>query len=171
MIEQSSSMMPLPTSPSSSSSSSASSSSPRLLLLRSNSSEWHAVVQRNVKSSLLLLLVLSTIFVVSVLYSSSHAFVAPDQALTQSTDHGVTDRFVPGQGEADDEPISVPAENNEAPEQKSLAADISLPSADASAAPAVPASTTAEQTGDQSKCSFTVNSFAISKLYITLHYL
>ena len=142
--------MPLPTSPS---------SSPRLL--RSNSSEWHAVVQqRNVRSSLLLLLVLSTVFVFSVLYSS-HGFGATtaDQALTQrqSTDHGAIDRFVPGHQEAD-EPRVVPAENNEAPEP-SLPSDISLPSTNTSPAPVVPASSRggAEQTGDQSKCSFTVN--------------
>jgi hypothetical protein len=151
-------MMPLPTSPS---------SSPRLL--RSNSSEWHAVVQRNVRSSLLLLLVLSTIFVFSVLYSS-HGFSATtaDQALTQrqSTDHGAIDRFVPGQEETDEPTAVVPAQNNEAPEQ-SLPSDISLPSANASTAPTVPASSRgrAEQTGDQSKCSFTVNCFGISKLY------
>ncbi|TVU31149.1 hypothetical protein EJB05_22821, partial [Eragrostis curvula] len=45
------------------------SSSPRKLLDR-NSSKLNAVVQRDIKSSLLLLLVLSTVLVLSVLYSS-----------------------------------------------------------------------------------------------------
>nr|CAB3467606.1 unnamed protein product [Digitaria exilis] len=132
-------MAPVPTSPSSSSSS----ASPRLL--HSNSSEWNAVVQRNIKSSLLLLLVLSTIFVISVLYTS-HSFgsTAAEEGLTQQSTLVVSGRLVPVEEDAD-EPI-VPAENNVASEQSSPA-EISLPSANSSSAPTA---STAERTEDQS---------------------
>ncbi|XP_062234121.1 xyloglucan O-acetyltransferase 3-like isoform X2 [Phragmites australis] len=151
-------MAPLPTSPSSSGTASA---SPRLLL-HSNSSEWNVVVQRNIKSSLLLLLVLSTVFVFSVLLYSSHGFgaAATGEAITQSplmTDLDVS-RSVRGEEQAD-EPI-VSAENNVTAEQSS-AADISLPSATSSPAPAVSTTSTAEQTGsvgiqDEEKCDMSM---------------
>ncbi|KAJ1258749.1 hypothetical protein BS78_10G099700 [Paspalum vaginatum] len=135
-------MAPPPSSPSSSSSSST--GSPRLL--HSNSSEWHVVVQRNIKSSLLLLLVLSTLFVFSVLYLS-HSFSATtaDEVLTQSTlvgDPDVISHLMPG--EEKDDGFVAPVQDNVAPEQSKPADNISLPSANSSAAPtAVPE----EQTG------------------------
>ncbi|KAG2610578.1 protein ALTERED XYLOGLUCAN 4-like [Panicum virgatum] len=135
-------MAPLPTSPSSPSTT----ASPRLLH-SSSSSEWSAVVRRNVKSSLLLLLLLSTVFVFSVLYSSSHGFgsTAAEEVvvLTRSPlvgDPDVSSRLMPGEEERADEPANVNQE-------QSSPAEISLPSANSSSPPPPG---TAERTGDQS---------------------
>jgi hypothetical protein len=138
------------------------------------------VVQRNIKSSLLLLLVISAAFAFSILYSSRGLTVgtttSTGEALTQSPLHVALDisRRVPG----DVEDQSAPGDNNVSPEQ-STHAEISLPSANSSAAPAAAAPNTVhDQKAGPSKrrcCEATLAStcntclkFSIWQNYLTL---
>ncbi|KAK1605285.1 hypothetical protein QYE76_028958 [Lolium multiflorum] len=135
-------MAPLPHSPSS--------GSPRSLQRSSSGGEWSVVVQRNIKSSLLLLLVISAAFAFSILYSSRGLTVgttaSTGQALTQSSLHVALDvsRRVPGDVQDERDEPTVPGDNNVSPEQ-STPEDISLPSANSTAAASAAAPNTAHQ--------------------------
>ncbi|KAG8094202.1 hypothetical protein GUJ93_ZPchr0012g19664 [Zizania palustris] len=148
-------MAPLP--PSSPSSSSTASGSPRLLL-PGGGDQWSVVARRNIKTSLLLLLVLSAVFVFAVLHSSpglASSSAAADEALThgQSRPRPITALDVSrttarDYGRADEEQIAV-EETNVAAEHSSRAADISLPTANSSAAAAaLPPPSEADKTGN-----------------------
>uniref|UniRef100_A0A0D9WNP2 Uncharacterized protein n=1 Tax=Leersia perrieri TaxID=77586 RepID=A0A0D9WNP2_9ORYZ len=115
----------------------AGSGSPRLLHSCSGGSEWSVVIRRNVKSSLLLLLVLSTFFVFSSLHSSRS--FEPEPAAAGGEALAPSQSTVPGDDDRGNEEEIAVAE-------KSALADISLPSANSSAA-AVPTPNEAEQTG------------------------